>query len=220
MKKLFFIAIFSIAVFIPQEAVGQVSFEGSYQQAFFKDASWVPLHDQTVELSGKYLLSTKDCQEISLEGYVRDVTAQGGKPSVGILSFDFMPNQNVGIKIGGGINFSPEGNHTRGRMELFIQSNEIYYIDLVGEAGGATGYYWNGELILKATSYFNVGFMADRNWLRTGDPEDGYGPRVEINATGTPPLLFFGGAIFPWGDSGGIEKKTPGGYAGISIFLN
>lgn len=216
MKKLFFIAILSIAVFIPQEAVGQVSFEGSYQQAFFKDASWVPLHDQTIELSGKYLLSTKDCQEISLEGYVRDVTAQGGKPSVGILSFDFMPNQNVGIKIGGGINFSPYGGHTRGRMELFFQSNEVYYVDLVGETDGENGYYWNSLLILKVASYLNVGFMADRNGSRMGNPEDGYGPRVEINVTGTP-LLFFGGAIFPWEDDNGVEHKTPGGYAGVTV---
>ena len=221
MKKLLSLIVLSLILFIPKNVSAQ-GFEITYQQSFFKDPNWVPFHDQQVEFSTKYVLSYEEnCRELSLEGYMRSSTRpQGvGAPSEGILSFVYMPNKNIGIKIGGGIIFTSVGEHARIRGELFLQ-NELYYIKLIGENGGTTGYYWNGLLILKVWDWFNVGFMADRNWLRAATPEDGFGPRVEINVTGTP-LLFFGGAIWPWGDcqngDSGVQHTSPGAYLGGTL---
>ena len=217
MKKLLFlfVAVVSLTLLIPKETSGQ-TFEVAYQQQFFRDTSWTPYHDQIMEMTGKYVLSYQNCQEMSLEVYVRATTRlpSEGAPSEGIFSFDYMPNQNIGIKIGGGVNFSPYGSHDRGRGELFFQ-NELYYIKLVGEISGATGYYWNGTLILKVLDWLNVGFVADKNWRRSSSPEDGFGPRAEINVVGTP-LTIFGGAIFPWKDGPIQRTTTAGAYIGGS----
>ncbi len=183
-----------------------------------KDNAGVGFSDEEYSLEGKYiLLYSENCEEISLGAYVRGSTRstavpQGTPPEM-ILSFSYMPNKYVGISLGGGINTLLWSEHGRARGVVFLQ-NDLYYFRFVGETGGASGYYWSGQLILKVVPYFNVGFMAERNEVRSPNPEDGFGPRIEINVLGTP-LTFSGGAIFPWKVTP-IETQKVGAYIGAT----
>ncbi len=172
--------------------------------------------DQEYTVTGKYIFnpSCKDTNEFAALIYVRGsskwtVPIGGGRPPVMIMGLSYKPTEHFGIQVGGGLNMIPESQRGRIRGTIFFQ-NYLYYIEATGESGGISGNYWKGVLNLKVFPYLNVGFEASKNEIRGTNPEDGWGPKIEINVLHTP-FILSGGMIVPWKESP-EEIWSIGGY--------